>query len=212
MIVIFNGPPGSGKDEGAIIFKMLGSVHLSFKEELFKATVKEFGVTLEWFMKDYDNREIKERPQVELRGKSRREALIYTSEVIIKPKYGKRFFGDKVAEAIDSRGDYVLSDGGFTEEALPIIEKVGVENVLIVRLFREGFSFEGDSRRYLNGKVRQTYTTGKKSQVDNDYVLSDKLDSPIYDMHNNGDLEDFHNELILLHSDIVEKRKRGEFL
>ena len=82
-VVIFNGPPGCGKDAACLLYKNMGYTHLSFKEELFKETFKFFGVSKEWFMKGYENRDIKEKPvpQLKVSGKSfsRRDAMIYVS-------------------------------------------------------------------------------------------------------------------------------------
>ena len=60
MIVIFNGPPASGKDEAASLYKEnFGFGNLSFKYQLFKETVKYFDVDERWFMEGYNNREMK---------------------------------------------------------------------------------------------------------------------------------------------------------
>jgi hypothetical protein len=210
MIIIFNGPPGAGKDEAANIFKLHQFEHLSFKEELFKATFTEFCVSEEWFMAGYDDRTIKERPEKELRGRSRRQALIYTSEDEIKPKFGKSFFGDKVASRVTQGRNYVISDGGFSEEVQPLIDKVGAEEVLVIQLTRSGCSFEGDSRRYINGDFRQEYAVGGKTKIPAEYILETKLACPVYRFHNNSSLPDFHTELTKLKRDINEKKRWGE--
>ncbi len=62
MIIIFNGPPGSGKDEAASYFKRRGFKHLSFKQVLFKETIAFFDVDEEWFMNGYNDRTVKEQP------------------------------------------------------------------------------------------------------------------------------------------------------
>ena len=210
MIILFNGPPGSGKDEAANILELHQFEHLSFKEELFKATFTEFCVSEEWFMSGYDDRTIKERPEKELRGKSRRDAMIHTSENVIKPNYGKSFFGNKVASRVIPGRNYVISDCGFLEEVQPLIDKVGSENVLVVQMAREDCSFENDSRRYINGDMREEYTVGKKSKILEKYILESKLECPIYRFHNNGSLEEFHHELSWLARDIREKKKWGQ--
>ena len=109
MIILFNGPPASGKDCAADYFKDKGYKHLSFKYQLFKETFKYFDVTEEWFMTDYDNRTVKEHPSLHLGGFSRREAMIHVSENVIKPKRGLDYFGKMVAEEIDFDRDCKFS-------------------------------------------------------------------------------------------------------
>jgi hypothetical protein len=204
VIVIFNGPPGSGKDEAALYFEEnYGFSTLSFKEQLFKETIEHFGVNAEWFMEDYGNREIKEKPCVALNNMSRRQALIYVSEEIIKPKYGKDYFGNKVAEQIEEGNNYVLSDGGFMEELLPLFEKVGPENVIVIQLTREGHDYSSDSRRYINGKLFKEYTIGFGTQIDEQYVLPEQMDVCTYRIHNNGSIRNYHEIL----SNIFEELK-----
>ena len=104
MIVIFNGPPGAGKDEACLFFQTIGYKHLSFKEELFKETFKFFGVSKEWFMNDYNNRSVKEMPVEELKidgvAVSRRDAMIYVSEEYVKPKFGNDYFGKQLSNHV----------------------------------------------------------------------------------------------------------------
>lgn len=97
-----------------------------------------------------------------------REAMIYVSEVVAKPTFGSDYFG-KAAAANLTKGDInVFSDGGFVDELLPLIEEVGKENVMIIRIHREGCSFEGDSRDFLpDGLVTETY------DINNDDTLEE---------------------------------------
>lgn len=87
-----------------------------------------------------------------------REAMIYTSEVVCKPTFGSNYFGIAAASSIQEDYINVFSDGGFVEELTPIIDKLGKENVMIVRIHREGCDFSGDSRDYLpDGIVSNTF-------------------------------------------------------
>lgn len=196
MIVIFNGPPGSGKDEAASYFKEnFGFGNLSFKYQLFKQTIEHFEVNEEWFMEGYDNREVKEKKEVALGDRSRREAMIYMSEDIIKPREGKDFFGRCVAEEIEEGKIYALADGGFYEEIIPIVEKVGAENVVLVQLTRIGHDFSSDSRRYFNGILFKEYTINSATAIDKQYVLPEELNIRTYRIHNNGSIRNFHSAL-----------------
>ena len=203
MIVIFNGPPASGKDEAASLYKeKYGFGNLSFKYQLFKETVKHFDVDERWFMEGYNDRTQKEKSEFALQGMSRREAMIHVSEDIIKPKKGLDYFGKSVAEEIFEDKNYALADGGFVEELEPIIEKVGAENIVIVQLTREGCDYSSDSRKYFNGRLINEWTVGSKTAIDKAYVLKEEMDIKTYRVHNNGSLHNLHDALDQIHNEI----------
>jgi len=205
MIVIFNGPPASGKDEAASLFKeMFGFGNLSFKYQLFKETCKHFEVDERWFMQGYNDRAIKEKKELALNNMSRREAMIHVSEDIIKPKQGLDYFGKLVAEEIEDGTDYAIADGGFVEELEPLIERVGAENIVIVQLTREGYDYSTDSRRYFNGNVIKEFTINFETQIDKAYVLNEEMDIKTYRVHNNGAVRNFHATLIDIHKELEE--------
>lgn len=196
MIILFNGPPGSGKDAAADYFKQFGFKHLSFKYQLFKETIKYFGVNEDWFMSRYNNRAEKEVPTSLLNHMSCRQAMIHVSEDIIKPKKGLDYFGNLVANEIDLSKNYAISDGGFVHELLPVVEKVGTDNFILVQLTREGHDFSSDSRRYFQGKgVWHEYVLGHRTPIDKNYVLPHAFDVKMYRINNNATLKDFEDAL-----------------
>ena len=200
MIVIFNGPPGSGKDEAASYFCDRGFRHLSFKHVLYEETCKHFKVTKTWFMDGYHDRAQKEEPKSALMGMSRREAMIHVSENIIKPKYGPAYFGEQVASEIDPDQNYAISDGGFVEELRPIINKVGEQSIRLVQLVRDGCSYSSDSRRYFNGDLMYEYAAGFTKGFDEQYVLPERFNIVTFRIYNNGSLEAFHQNLKDVHA------------
>lgn len=206
MIIIFNGPPGSGKDEAASYFKRRGFKHLSFKYVLFKETISFFGVDEEWFMDGYDDRSVKERPEDLLEGMSRREAMIYVSEEITKPAFGDDIFGVYVANEIEDGKNYAISDGGFEDELVPLINRVGADDIVLVQLTRDGCDYSSDSRRYFNGNLIKEYVIQKPTSVNLDHVLPNEFPIRTYRVHNNGSVEEFHN---ILH-DIYEKESNEQ--
>jgi hypothetical protein len=206
LIIIFNGPPGSGKDEAATYFKRFGFKHLSFKYVLFQETISFFGVDEEWFMNGYDDRSIKERPEELLEGMSRREAMIYVSEDITKPAFGNDIFGVHVASEVEDGKDYVISDGGFEEELVPLINRVGADNIVLVQLTREGCDYSTDSRRYFNGKLIKEYVIQKPTTINTSHVLPNEFPVRTYRVHNNGSVVEFHQ---ILH-DIYEKENNEQ--
>lgn len=95
-----------------------------------------------------------ERIEVNL---SIRMAMIYISEVIMKPRFGESYFGVARAKAIQEGEIAVDSSTGFVEELPPLIERLGQENILLIRVHREGATFEGDSRSYIpDGVITNT--------------------------------------------------------
>ena len=213
MIVIFNGPPSTGKDEACLYLKKLGYKHLCFKEELFKATTDYYNVSLDWFLEGYNDRSIKEKPESRLGGLSRRQAMIYVSEEIIKPSRGKEFFGSQLAKQIEEGCFYCVSDGGFEEELTPIINKVGADNVILVQLTRDGCDFSFDSRKYFNGDLIEEFVLRKETSIANFHMLSKKFGIRTYRVHNNGTIEEFHSVLLKIHekeSDAQNKKTKGD--
>jgi len=154
-VVLFNGPPGAGKDTAA---KLLMPHLMNATVEKFARTVKEgchglFGITNSTGqVVHHDHFEpIKNKPNREFMGMSPREAYIWYSEEVMKPKFGNDVFGRLTAErmsVVDSRL-YLITDSGFIEEAMTLVNRFGVSNVILVQLHRVGHTFEGDSRSYI---------------------------------------------------------------
>ena len=195
MIVLFNGPPASGKDHAADYFKAKGYKHLSFKNQLYKETAKYFNIDYYWFMERYDDRSLKEVAHMDLGHMSCREAMIYVSENVVKPKRGLDYFGRLVASEINLNKDYVISDGGFIDELIPILNKVGTENFTLVQLTREGHDFSTDSRRYIDGRLTKEYVLGFQTEVENKYVLPHRFDVCTHRIHNNMGVDEFNQSL-----------------
>ena len=153
-VFILNGPPGIGKDTlAAGIELVLEFPTLMFKAALYYETAKYFRVSTDYLTNVATAREFKERPNKYLDGFSPRGALIHVSESIIKPRFGKQFFGLKAVEALrqlDGRAtSVVFSDGGFKEETECLVAH-GFE-VHIIHLHHPDFNFDRDSRNYVYG-------------------------------------------------------------
>jgi hypothetical protein len=152
-IVFLNGPPRSGKDTAAKF------IHREFMHAPHYATLLKFSKPLKescqalYDVSDSELREFeqdKELPRDKLLGQSWRQAQISMSEEYMKPVFGQDVFGRllfrRFREAPSGMG--IISDSGFEQEAVPLIQAYGVDNCLIVQLQREGCTFEGDSRSY----------------------------------------------------------------
>lgn len=95
-----------------------------------------------------------------------REAMIFVSEVMCKEKFGLDYFG--VARANSVRHAEVIVDGstGFVEELPPLIEKLGQENILLIRVHRNGCTYDGDSRNYIpDGVIHNTIDIDNNSSL-----------------------------------------------
>lgn len=188
-IILFNSPANSGKDVAvATLVEKRGTVPFSFKRSLKAITLSIYNVP-EAVWDSWYTREGKEIPRKELYGLSCRQALIKVSEEIIKPNFSQRFFGERekstLKALVKEHGDIIAccSDCGFNQEIDPLLEEFGQENVYVVRIDRDGCSFVGDSRNW----------------VDNNSVL----DSNYITIFNNGTLQEFEDDVLSVYDYIV---------
>lgn len=146
--IILNAPPAAGKDLCAdFIADAYGANHIRFKDSLYEIAAEHAEVPVEVFKEWATDRKLKEIPLMALLGLSPREWLIRISEEVIKPTHGKDYFGKATAAKLQD-GLNVISDSGFIEEFYPVAD--ASNKVVVVQLYRDGCSFEGDSRSYLN--------------------------------------------------------------
>jgi hypothetical protein len=103
---------------------------------------------------------------------SHREAMIYVSEIICKPRFGQDYFGkarikliqDRTADADEvawkgKRDSILWFDGSaaFVEEIPPLLEHFNQDQILLLRIRRGEDDFGGDSRSFLpNGLIENT--------------------------------------------------------
>lgn len=171
LIVLFNGPPRAGKDTAAEFARyVFGDQDVyATRIEKFARPVKEGCHGLFGIVDDrgrvvaHDHFEpVKNDPNPEFRGMSPREAYIWYSEEVMKPKFGQDIFGHMAVNNIEhwrhgravpphrEKEVVLMSDSGFAVEAKPVIAKYGADNVLLVRIHRDGCTFDGDSRSYID--------------------------------------------------------------
>ncbi|UOW66321.1 ATPase [Aeromonas phage vB_AspA_Lolek] len=159
MIILLNGPAGSGKDTLAAMLLGQGNVQqvMQFKEPMFDIAMLASGINATTWWHHYNDRALKEAPCTRLGGLSFREFMIHISEKFIKPVFGDTYFGDQLALKYINRGPHVtdvaVSDSGFQSELDALNKAVGPTNVMVVRLNREGYTFKGDSRTYVTPQV-----------------------------------------------------------
>lgn len=183
--ILLNGPPYSGKDTfAAIVKKHYGSVtsHRKFSAPLKQGLTEMFRLT----QHELDKLEAdKGTPSPLLCGMSWRQAQIWLSEEVMKPKFGPDIFGrlmSKGVYGIDPRRRLVvISDSGFLTEANDVADRFGMANVHVVEIHKPGCSFEGDSRSYWS------------SERWNRHVL-----------HNDGTLEEYEAKVLSLTRHIMQ--------
>ena len=168
-IILLNGPAGCGKDTGSDLLKEI------YQESLFQykmalplkeACHKLLG--LEGSLEALEH--LKERPIKFLVNKNYnnfispvklvnnagemtlRQFYIHVSENLMKPMFGIEIFGKLAVENIKNNKCKIvtISDSGFEDEARPIVREFGSDNVVLVKIFRDGKTFAGDSRGYID--------------------------------------------------------------
>jgi hypothetical protein len=148
-IVIFNGPPRSGKDTCAE-FLATGMYYRSMKlaAPLKLATHALYGL---WPIPDNYFEKTKDDANPEFMGLSPRQAYIKVSEELVKPILGDDWWARVLVNRIKAEDTdrIVLSDCGFTQELEVLAEAFGPESLLLFRLHREGCDFSKDSRSYM---------------------------------------------------------------
>lgn len=183
-VIVFNGPPRSGKDTAVSTVWQLSRTpccHIKMAEPITDSVSSLFGYTQTQWNDVYAHH--KDTPQSRLHGMTPREACIWMSEEVVKPRFGRDFFGKIAAGKCIARASVghtvLMSDGGFLEEVECVVDAVGSENVCLVHLHRPGFDFASDSRGLLD---------------------PDQLGIPpenFVSLLNLGDREDFQNQLAL---------------
>jgi hypothetical protein len=180
-VLLFNGPPRSGKDTAAIFTMNTFSYNrhvprypqLEIRFDRFSMPCKHAFAgamqadSIDRFGNVYPY-ETTKGDVIPSLGISYRQWQIDFSEKFMKPLYGVDIFGrlfiernrNKIARAI------VVPDSGFEEEIAPVVEHFGVDEVLLLRIHRPGFDFTGDSRSYLrDGLVKNTHDVYNDSTI-----------------------------------------------
>lgn len=172
-IILFNGPPRSGKDTAAdCIYSNNPMIHWFRLSAPLKAMVLAlFGYdsTVMQFIEAHKDERLSQ-----LEGFIYRELQIWLSEDCIKPKFGPDIFGKIAAHRVDRAYSllHMCSDAGFAEEVVPLVNLVGADNVLIVQIHRDGCNFDNDSRSYITVPgVRTIKLMNEGKLVDYQYAV-----------------------------------------
>lgn len=156
-IILFNGPPRSGKDTAGEFLREYSNEDSPIEIMKFANAVKNMTHgALGFGHGDPDLfEEVKDSPDVEgLMGATPRQAYIQMSEGFMKPLLGEAVFGRLLVADIEastfSNDTIVVTDSGFMPEARVLVEEYGAANITLVQMHRPGYDFEGDSRGYID--------------------------------------------------------------
>lgn len=155
-VVLLNGPPRCGKDTAGVHLAQLipNSMVVKFAGPLKRMTHIAYGLPV---IPDDFFEQLKDKPLDAFFGLTPRQAYIKMSEEQIKPFLGVDHFGKLLRRCIwreycAGKRVFFVTDSGFGPEAVPVINSIGNNNTLLLRLHAEkrGVSFAGDSRSYIS--------------------------------------------------------------
>lgn len=159
-LILLNGPPRSGKDTAAgfILAEYGPSVAILRMSEPIKSAFA--GMMLEYTQYEANSRvhasfeENKDQQHPFLRV-SYRQWQIDFSERFMKPRYGNNIFARLFLRNIQGgwckdADVVVVPDCGFQIEFETLLAAFGPSDISLIRLYRQGYSFAGDSREYID--------------------------------------------------------------
>lgn len=155
-LVLFNGPPGCGKD--TVVRELtpyLKFTHLKFASPIKRMACGLLNCDMRWLEANKDTCIMPFKRPHSAAGEipvTVRRFLIDLSETFMKQCYGQDVFGNILwTEAKNAANKLVLvSDCGFRSEVDRVVHSAGRANCLVVRIHRHRHTFSGDSRSYLN--------------------------------------------------------------
>lgn len=179
-VIGFNGPPGCGKDTA-------GKFAEDFlKRSGFDTALVKMAEPLKEAVNEFCNVPNPHQPHEELKTQlvpyaakytdpvTFRQAYINFSELFAKPTFGEDVFGQKLAADIriweSDNGKatvFIITDVGFEAEQYPVIDEVGQRNYALIQLYREGCTFDGDSRAYVDPQYGYKRRVWNKGSLDN---------------------------------------------
>lgn len=174
LILLFNGPPGSGKDTAASICELFfrrNSIKVrGFKfAHVLKAGVHtSLGLTVP--VDAYEGAK-KDKVSDDFFGYTPRQAYIKHSEEYMKKVYGEDVFAEILAKTLEHHAKQglqvaLISDCGFDVEVNKISIRFKYNQCRLFRINRLGCTFKNDSRSYLYPQMMQS------AEIYNDHTLT----------------------------------------
>jgi len=155
-VILVNGPPRSGKDTvGEILRRRHGCLVTKFAKQL-----KEMAHGLHSIVggdakpvrHDYFEKR-KDDSCDEFMGATPRQCYIALSENYLKPLYGEDVMGEMLLKSLLGGAQWrtaVVTDSGFSDEAMVLLRHFGVDSIALIRLHRVDCCFSNDSRGYIH--------------------------------------------------------------
>lgn len=154
-LILWNGPRHSGKDTAALYCEAELKAHHFKMSAPIKAAIRAMFDLCDEEVEYLEK--IKTESSFILFGRSYVETQISFSESWAKRLFDPWVFGRLAAIRIRNhmrknpeQGLYVCSDSGFTTEAESVIDIFGKKNTMLVKIHRDGKTFAGDSRSYID--------------------------------------------------------------
>lgn len=150
-VIMFNGPPHAGKDTaGQFCHDVFGqnAHHVKFTQPVKDRAHRRLG--LDVATDHYEA--LKDIPLEEFEGMTPREYYIRTS-TDLRQKYGYDIVAKLLVQSLARvETPYIVNtDLGNDIEANTLMNAYGRENCLLIRVHREGKSFENDCRTWVRG-------------------------------------------------------------
>jgi hypothetical protein len=146
-VILFNGPPKSGKDYATrVVMKALeddDAVHMRLSQPLKDISAAYFGIEPKILEANKD-------AILPTKNLSYRSAQIGLFEAVSQV-LGKSWLGEilKNKIAASDNATIVVADVGQESDITSLVRHVGASNILIVQIFRKGCTFKGDIRGYV---------------------------------------------------------------
>lgn len=153
-IIMFSGPAGSGKTTCCEYLEQnYGAKHTTFKDGMYPfaytyAAGWGYSGDYEDFLLKCKHPELKDKP-LNIAW-TPRSLMCHVSEKVVKPTFGKDFFGKMTANALASSTHSLhVLDVGFIEEYNAVYERLKDEaNFFVIDVHRQGYLFK-DDRQYI---------------------------------------------------------------
>lgn len=152
-VILFNGPPRSGKDTYANeLLKYIPNAKIFHLAQILKdithAALGLNNIPYNFF------EENKDLPNITLYGKTPRECYIQMSEHFLKPLFGESYFIKKAIQYINDSDNlfWIIPDCGFDIEVENLSTCLNFKCFYII-LDRDGKNFTNDSRKYVDLKL-----------------------------------------------------------
>jgi hypothetical protein len=152
-ILFVNGPRQSGKDTAVkFLVREFGCRTYKMAGPMKGAAPELLGISHDDARVYFEDPAAKLRPHKDFFGMSPVQWLIWLSEEVMKPKFGKDYFGRIAVRNLSEPTQSpftAISDCGFRDECIPLVRTFGPRNCHVFQLHRPGKTYDGDSRGYL---------------------------------------------------------------